>query len=309
MSVVVSLEDLKVRYGRAPVLHGVSLSIEEGQVYALLGRNGAGKSSLVRCLLGQRKASSGRLRLLGRDPWSRRRELMEQVGVVPEDSDAPPTMTARELSRFCAALYPRWDDTGFERRLKRFDISLKQPFGKLSRGQKAQVMLGLALAPAPRFLVLDDPTLGLDVVARRAVFEDLVDELASRPLTVLITSHDLPGVESLATHLGVLRQGRLVMDEELDSVKERFRRLDLVDARDAEDCAEIEAMEPILRSPRGRGQSVLVQRFDAERCRSLGDRLGHQKLSVGSPTLEEILVLKTEKEANAQRRPESNGGQ
>jgi len=118
---VIAVEELSVRYGRKLALENVSFSVPRGAILALLGRNGAGKSSLVRCLLGQQKPTHGRLRLFGADVWTTRRRAMERVGVVPEEPDAPPEMTARELGAFCRRLYPRWDDSGFAARLERFD--------------------------------------------------------------------------------------------------------------------------------------------------------------------------------------------
>ena len=106
-----------------------------------------------------------------------------------------------------------------EARLKRFGVALDTPFGKLSKGQKGQVSLSLALASAPRLLVLDDPTLGLDAVARKAVFEELIGDLADRGTTVFITTHDLAGVEPIADRVGILREGRLVLDEEMEALK------------------------------------------------------------------------------------------
>ncbi len=216
-----------MRYGGnpSPTLEEVSFSVPRGSVYALLGRNGAGKSSLVRCLLGQQKPTAGACFLFGEDVWKNRATLMARVGVVPEDPDAPPAMTARQLSAFCAKLYPSWDAPSVEARLARFGVPAGTPFGSLSKGQRALVALALALASSPELLVLDDPTLGLDAVARRAFFEELVGELADRGTTVLLTSHDLAGVESMATHVGFLKGGKLVLDEELETLKGRFRRL------------------------------------------------------------------------------------
>ena len=224
---MVEVSRLLVRYGGTPfpTLEEISLSVPRGSVYALLGRNGAGKSSLVRCLLGQQKPTSGECLLFGEDVWKRRASLMARVGVVPEDPDAPPSMTARQLSAFCARLYPSWDAPSVETRLARFGVPAGTAYGSLSKGQRALVALALALASSPELLVLDDPTLGLDAVARRAFFEELVGELADRGTTVLLTSHDLAGVESMATHVGFLKDGRLALDEELETLKGRFRRL------------------------------------------------------------------------------------
>ena len=221
------LEGLTVRYGDRLALDSVSLTVPEGSVYALLGRNGAGKSSLVRCLLGQQRPKAGRVLLFGRDVWDHRAAVLQDVGIVPEEPDAPASMTARQLSRFCSRLYNSWDGPGLEERLRRFGVSSGTPFGKLSKGQKAQVALALALASSPRLLVLDDPTLGLDAVARKDLFEELIGELADRGITVLITTHDLAGAERIADRVGVLRRGRLVLNEEMETLRGRFRTISL----------------------------------------------------------------------------------
>jgi ABC-2 type transport system ATP-binding protein len=216
---VVDVRGLSVCYGRQLVLDAVSLSVPRGTVYALLGRNGVGKSSLVRCLLGQQRPAHGHVRLFGRDAWRFRQPLMERVGVVPEEPDAPPELTARELVLFCGRLNLRWDEASVMSRLARFDVPLRKPFRQLSKGQKGAVMLALALGHDPELLVLDDPTLGLDVVARRAVFGELIEGLADRGMTLLLTTHDLAGVEGVADRVGILHRGRLVLDGELEALK------------------------------------------------------------------------------------------
>jgi len=220
-----AFEGVAVRYGRKQVVSDISLSVQPGNVYALLGRNGAGKSSLVRCLLGQQKVSGGRALLFGSDAWRGRTRAMERTGVVPEQPDAPVTMSARRLSRFCRPLYPRWDEAALLARLSRAEVPLDTPFGRLSRGQQQQVMLALALGHGPDLLVLDDPTLGLDVVARRGLLEELICELADRGTTVLVTTHDLGRFEGVATRVGILGGGVLLLDGELEGLKERFKRL------------------------------------------------------------------------------------
>ncbi len=222
---IIDVESLGVRYGRNRVLEGVSFRVEPGQVYALLGRNGAGKSSLVRCLLGWQKADAGTVRLYGQDAWKTRAEAMARTGVVPEKPDLPPRHTLSELEAFCAGLYPRFDHAGFRARLDRAGISPKAKAGSLSRGQAAQAMLALALAPGPDLLVLDDPTLGLDAVARRAFWEALVVDLAERGVTVFLTTHDLAGAEGVADHAGILHGGGLLWDGSLEGLKARLRRL------------------------------------------------------------------------------------
>ena len=221
----IACHQVGVRYGRTQALDQASFQVEPGQVYALLGRNGSGKTSLVRCLLGHQKPTAGRVELFGQEVWSTRQALMHRVGVVAEEPDAPPLMSTRQLVRFCGSLYPTWDQAGVDQRLGRFRIPIDLPFGRLSRGQKGQVSLALALGPKPALLVLDDPTLGLDAVARREVYDELLGELGERGTTVLITTHDLAGIEGLADRIGILHQGRLLVDASLEDLKARHRKV------------------------------------------------------------------------------------
>jgi ABC-2 type transport system ATP-binding protein len=222
---VVKLDGLTIRYGKLTAVEDLSLEVAKGGVYALLGRNGSGKSSTVRCLLGQQRPTAGRSRILGFDSWKERRRAMERVGVVPENPDVPPETTADQVERFMARVTPFWRSADYFGRLQSFRVPRKSRFSRLSKGQQRQLALALALAGSPRLLVLDDPTLGLDAVARRRLYEELVGELADRGTTVFLTTHDLAGIEGIADRVGVLKEGALLVDEPLEVLKARYCRL------------------------------------------------------------------------------------
>ncbi len=215
----IETDHLAVRYGRTAVLDSITLSVPRGSVFALLGRNGSGKSSLLRVLLGHRPPAAGRVRLLGQDPWRRRAALMERVGLVPEEPDAPPEMTPAQLSAFCSRLYRQWDAAAVSERMRRFEVPADRRFGSLSKGQKGAVMLSLARGHGPELLVLAAPTLGLDVVARDAVFGEVIGELADRGTTVYVASHDLRAIEGIADQVGILHERRLVLSGALEAIK------------------------------------------------------------------------------------------
>ncbi len=288
-----SVESLTVRYGRKTACDGVSLAVAPGAVYALLGRNGAGKSSLVRCALGSQKPDAGRARLFGEDAWRTRARAMARTGVVPEEPDAPPAMTARALFDFSARLYPSWDGEGSRARLERFGIPDGVPFGELSKGQKNMVMLTLALAARPELLVLDDPTLGLDPVARRALYDELVGDLADRETTVFLTTHDLSGIEGIATRAGILKDGRLVLDEEMETLKRRFRRIrygNRATESRTDFGTELDAFEAVRVRVRGWGVDAVVSNYDDaafERFRAID---GVEDASSAAMSLEEIFL-------------------
>jgi ABC-2 type transport system ATP-binding protein len=291
---VVAVDHLTVRYGATKAVDAASLSVRHGEVFALLGRNGAGKSSLIRCLLGQQRAASGSARLFGLDSWRERTALMRRVGVMPEDPDAPPAMTVPQLASFCASLYRTWDADAVDKRLDRFSIPRSVPFGRLSKGQKGQVSLTLALGHRPDLMVLDDPTLGLDVVARKELYDELIGDLADRGTTVFIATHDLAGIEGIADRIAILGNGRLAIDEPIESLKARFRRLRYRVAGDGAELPAVEqelaAMELVSRTNTALGTEAIVSRFDeaaSERLRATG-RVSD--LDVTPLSLEEIFT-------------------
>jgi ABC-2 type transport system ATP-binding protein len=295
MSAVVEVRQLLVRYGGnpKPTLEEISFSVPKGSVYALLGRNGAGKSSLVRCLLGQQKPTAGGCFLFGEDVWKNRARLMAKVGVVPEDPDAPPSMTARQLSAFCAKVYSSWNAQSVEARLARFGVPARTPYGSLSKGQRALVALALSLASSPELLVLDDATLGLDAVARRAFFEELVGELADRGTTVLLTSHDLAGVESMAMRVGMLKGGRLILDEDLEALKGRFRRLRYANETTEDPTRygqELSDFDAVRVKVRGWGVEAIVSNYTEALFAKFTALEGVVDAEASAPSLEEIFV-------------------
>lgn len=291
---VIRVDSLTVRYGRNVAVDSASIDIPQGSVYALLGRNGAGKSSLVRCLVGQQKPQSGSVALFGEDVWTHRAKLMERVGIVPEESDAPPEMKVADVVTFCAALYSRWDNAAVRERLRRFALRPDMKFGTLSKGQKKQVMLAIALAVGPELLILDDPTLGLDVVARKSLFDEVISELADRGTSVLITTHDLAGVESLADRVGILKEGRVVLDEEMETLKSRFRRIRFASAPVALASGNLLAARV---TQWGSGTEAVVSNFDDvafERFRNMAN-----VAEVAPMSLEEIFMAVAGEEAGS----------
>ncbi len=292
-AVPIEARAITVRYGRAIACQDVSFAVAPGEVYALLGRNGAGKSSLVRCLLGQQRPASGEARLFGGNSWTTRTRALARVGVVPEEPDAPPAMTAFEIAQFCRRLYPRWDSGSVERRLDRFGVPPHVPFGRLSKGQKGQVLLAMALAFSPELLVLDDPTLGLDVVARRAFWDEFLGDLADRGTTALITTHDLAAIEGIATRVGVLKTGQLILDEDVDILKARFRRIRYANrmTETRKDFGnELDAFDATRVQVRGWGIDAVVSNWDDAAFERFRQMDGVEGAEASALSLEEIFV-------------------
>jgi len=279
-------EHVTIRYGKRTAVDDVSFDVVPGSVYALLGRNGAGKSSLVRALTGNLRADLGTMEVLGKDAWSGRATLMERVGIVTEEPDAPPEMRVKELAWFSSRLYSRWQQQEFDERIARFGIAQASRMSELSKGQKKQVTLALALSISPEILILDDPTLGLDVVARKSLFEEVIAHMADFGISVFITTHDLAPVEAVADRVGILRNGKLVLDEEIDTLKSRFRRI-----RFASQPVALSTANLIAATVRqwGSGTEAVISNYDDLAFERFRDA-SHTQAEAAPMSLEEIFI-------------------
>lgn len=285
---------VSIRYGRKTAVESVSLAVPQGSVYALLGRNGSGKSSLVRTLVGIQRPTEGTTAILGQDAWRHRTSLMDRVAVVPEEADAPPQLRVRALAAFSSRIYSRWSERAFSQRIERFGIPLDVRFGDLSKGQRKQVSLALALATSPELLILDDPTLGLDVVAKKSLFEEVIAEMAERGVTVVITTHDLAPVEAIADRVGILKAGRLVLDEELEPLKQRFRRIRV--AAQPMELAQANLVAAAVRQW-GNGTEAVVSNYDELGFARLREKVTAEASSM---SLEDIFIAVAGEDREAQ---------
>lgn len=220
-----SFERMSKRFGRVEALKDVSLEAPRGSVIGLLGRNGAGKSTAIRCLVGLQRPSSGRASLLGVDSWDLPVPVKQRMGYLSDQVLPFPRATAEDLIGFCGRLYPRWDDDLARDILLRFGIHSRRKLRDLSLGQQRTVGLLLALCPRPEVLVLDEPAANLDPVVRREFLDQVLELVAEEGRTVLLSSHILSDVERVADRIALLHEGNLLLYRETDEIKERTRRL------------------------------------------------------------------------------------
>jgi ABC-2 type transport system ATP-binding protein len=221
----ICVDKLAKSFGAREVLRDVSLNIPEGQTFALLGRNGAGKTTLIRVLLGLIPADSGTVRLAGLDPVVEAVRLRTQVGYLAEDQVMYAWMTPIELCRFLAPFYPTWDMDLARSYLERFEIPFHSKIRHLSKGQSVKLGLAVALAHRPPVVILDDPAMGLDPIARKEFNRDLVEHLQAAGSTVLYSSHLLGEVEAVADAVAILDQGRILRTGTTDQLREEVKRI------------------------------------------------------------------------------------
>jgi ABC-2 type transport system ATP-binding protein len=223
--VVVCIEGLTRRFGSTTALVDVSLQVPRGAVFGLVGVNGAGKTTLIKHVLGLLKAQTGRVRVFGLDPVADPVGVLSRIGYLSEEKDLPDWMRVDELLHYSRAFYSSWDDGYAEQLRDTFELDPAKKIKQLSRGQRARAGLLVALAHRPEILVLDEPSTGLDPIVRRDILTAIIRTISEEGRTVLFSSHLLDEVERVSDHVAIIDEGRIVLSEGLDQIKESFHSL------------------------------------------------------------------------------------
>ena len=218
MNPVVQFKNVTKKFGDTLALDKVSLDIPPGVVCAVLGANGAGKSTAIRLLLGLDEPDSGATEVLGMNSATHALEIRSRVGYVADQPPLYDWMTASEIGWFAAGFYPTGYQSEYDRLLSRFGLQSDQKISGMSKGMKAKVALSLAMAHRPELLILDEPTSGLDPLVRREFLESMID-VSAEGRTVLLSSHQVSEVERVADMVAILLNGQLVCVERLEDLK------------------------------------------------------------------------------------------
>jgi ABC-2 type transport system ATP-binding protein len=206
---VIETEGLDLCYGRKKALNQLTLRIPHGRIHAIVGANGAGKSSLFRILLGVQSPNAGRATILGHDCTALTEHERARIGFVNEEHRLPTWLRVDELVAMQRRLYPNWDERRYRNIVDHFHVLPEQRIANISRGERAGVNLAMGLAQNPELLILDEPTLGLDVVAKRAFLEAVLNSIDEEVTTIIYCSHQMDEIERLADNLIILERGEL----------------------------------------------------------------------------------------------------
>ncbi len=282
---LVEARHVSVTYGAKRAVDDVSFTIPKGRVVGLLGHNGAGKTTLMRAMVGL-AAAQGELVMLGLNPMQQRTQLLEQACYIPDVAVLPRWARVEELITLMSGLHPRFSADRARQLLRRTSVGLNAKVKTLSKGMLAQAHLALIAAIDARLMILDEPTLGLDVLSRKAFYEMLIDEWCDGERSVLISTHQVEEIESLLSDVLMLNEGKLVLSISLEDMDRRF----VAFSHDAAVADQMAAAHPLLRYRTGPGPAGNAAIFDGEpppQVQALGQRM--------RPSLVDLFVALTRK--------------
>lgn len=237
---LIEARGLSKTYGKTEALRGVDFAVPAGRVVGLIGPNGAGKSSALQAVMGL-TSYSGELRVLGREPWTQRAELMEEVSFIADVAVLPRWMRVSQALDFMAGVHPRFHRAKAEGFLKRTSIKLASRVRELSKGMVTQLHLALVMAVDARLLVLDEPTLGLDILYRRQFYDSLLADYFDESRSILVSTHQVDEIEDILTDVIFIGSGRIILAASMEEVAARFTGL----TTRTEDAASARSLGPI----------------------------------------------------------------
>ena len=292
MTTVIEVDHLTKRYRDTLALDDVSLRIEENTIYGLLGRNGAGKTTIMSILTAQNFATSGEVRVFGEQPYENAR-VLRRICFVRESQRYPDDANASHALRMARMFFPNWSQELADRLVAEFRLPLKTRIKKLSRGQLSAVGVIIGLASRAEITFFDEPYLGLDAVARQIFYDRLIEDYTEHPRTIILSSHLIDEVSNLIERVIVIDEGRILMDEETDSVRGRASTI-------VGDAAAVDAFvagrEVIHREALGRVASVTVL---GELDAADHARLAAAGLDLAPVSLQQLVVRLTQHSASA----------
>jgi ABC-2 type transport system ATP-binding protein len=274
---IVSVRALKKQFGKNEILHGLDFDIPAGRIYGLVGHNGAGKTTTLNAMLGL-TSYEGSVQVLGQDPYAHRAKLMKDVAFISDVASLPRFLKVRELFQMLTDIHPNFSGEKAVSFLDGTDVKLGALIGNLSKGMLAQLHLAVVLAIDAKLLVLDEPTLGLDITYRKRFYRRLLEDYMTAERTLLITTHQVDEIEFMLSDIMFIKDGDLILHMPMEDVPARFTQL--VVSPDKADAAR--ALKPVFAETRF-GQTVMV--YDGADQAAL-EALG----SVTTPTLSDLFV-------------------
>src|SRR5207237_802260 len=257
---------LRKAFGTTVALDGIDLRVEEGRILGLVGPNGAGKTTALNAILGL-TPYQGELRVLGRDPWNERDQLMRDVCFIADVAVLPRWLRVSQLLDYVAGVHPRFDRAKAEGFLAKTSIRRSSKVKELSKGMVTQLHLALVMALDVKLLVLDEPTLGLDILYRKQFYDSLLNDYFDRSRTIVVTTHQVEEIQDVLTDLMFIDHGRIVLECSMEEFESRYLEVMV----NPEHLAAARALQPIHERPVFGRSVLLFDHVDRDRLVALGD--------------------------------------
>ena len=294
MEHVIQFASVNKQFGKQTALNNVSFEVPRGVVFAMLGENGAGKTTSIRTMLGLETPTDGTVNVLGMDSRKQGIDIRRKIGYVPEQPALYEWMTIGEIGWFTSGFYPEGFLSNFYKLAEDYELPLKKKIKSLSKGMKAKVSLSLAMAHQPALLILDEPTSGLDTMVRRSFLESMVD-VAADNRTVFLSSHQIPEVERVADIVAIMNEGKLLVCESLEQLKSRLEQWTISLEPGATQLPEVSQedtirVEILMQEQHARQVKLTVSNPEPETLWKLRDHPTVTEIEVHVPSLEEIFI-------------------
>ncbi|MBE9914431.1 ABC transporter ATP-binding protein [Paenibacillus donghaensis] len=218
MNRIIEVNRLNKKYGHESVIQDISFTVEENKIYGLLGRNGAGKTTIMHMITAQLFPTSGELKVFGENPYENNR-VLSRVCFIKESQKYPESFRIADVIDVAAAIYPNWDSEFAAQLIEEFRLPVKRRMKKLSRGMHSSVGIIIGLASRAPLTIFDEPYLGLDAVARSLFYERLIEDYAEHPRTIILSTHLIDEVSNILEHVIVIDKGKILIDEEADDLR------------------------------------------------------------------------------------------
>lgn len=290
---MITATNVTKRFGKNNALDGLSINVEKGSVYGLVGPNGAGKTTFIKTLMGIWRTDSGEI-LLDGEKICENEKAKKRIVYVSDDLFFYPAYTVAQTAKMYSEIYPEWDDELFKKLGSIFKIDPSRKVIRLSKGMQKQVAFWLGISCRPEVLILDEPIDGLDPVMRRNTWRIILSEVAEREMTVLISSHNLRELEDVCDHVGIVFNGKTVIEKSLDDVKGNIHKIQLAyslnDAEYEKKLEQIRSSLEILHESRIGSVSCLIIKGDTEKVRETIGSTSPAVFDIIPLTLEEVFI-------------------
>ena len=285
---MITIRNLNKTFDKHPVLEDLDVNIPTGSIYGLIGTNGAGKTTLIKHMAGVLRPDSGKISYDGEDIWENP-SLKARIGLIPDELYFPAGYTLNAMADICRITYSTWNEDHFRAMVTAFRLDPKAKLKSYSKGMKKQAAFALTLAAKPDYLLLDEPIDGLDPIVRKLVWKFIVDEVAEREMTVLVSSHNLREMEGLCDHIGILSHGHMVIEKDYDLLRGDLNKVQVAFRGLAEGVDPYQDLTVLHKESRGTVDLLVVNGKREEVEQSL-QRFNPIILEMLPLTLEEIFI-------------------